>query len=65
MSILLLIISVHVRKLETMSIHEMNFNPFPLMKVLTDFHLTNKIPRALYNFDFWFTSMANNGGQYI
>ena len=31
------------------------------MKVLTDFHLINKIFRASYAFDSVFTSTANNG----
>ena len=35
------------------------------MKVLTDFHLMNEIPRAFYDFIFSFTSMANIGGQNI
>ena len=32
-----------------------------LMKVLTDFHYINEISRTFYDFDFSFTSMANNG----
>ena len=32
------------------------------MKVLTDFYLINEISRAFYDFDFSFTSTANNGG---
>ena len=42
-----------------------NFNLPPLMKVLTDFHHINKKSRAFYDFDFSFTSTANNGGQRI
>ena len=38
-----------------------NSNLPPLIKVLTDFHLINEISRAFYNFDFSFTSTANNG----
>ena len=33
------------------------------MKVLSDFHLKNEIPRAFYHFNFSFTSTINNGGQ--
>ena len=42
-----------------------NFNLLPLMKVLTDSHIINEISRAFYDFDFSFTSMANNGGKNV
>ena len=38
---------------------QVNFNLSPLMKVLTDFHLINKVSRAFYDFNFLFTSTAN------
>ena len=37
-----------------------NFNLPPLMTVLSDFHLLNKISRAFYDFNFLLTGMANN-----
>ena len=41
-------------------ITHVNFNLSLLMKVLTDFHLINEISRAFYDFNFSFTSTAND-----